>query len=242
MGWAFPILLLFLYFQIGYVLTGQAAAAHAQSWLGPIALDSWIPLVPAFIVFYILGYVLPFTSLFVVKRSRDRAWLFVTLFLIFTVSFLIFRFFPVTMQKTLAEGTDVLSKLTRLHQSHDTDSNCFPSLHVSVNVFIALLLIRKNPKHKFWVVPFTALIVLSTLFVKQHLVVDVVGGIALGWGAHAFYVRALKLPSDIRLATYYVSASTCLFTIGLSWSLVSRILGVLLSLTSQTAGATLPVH
>jgi membrane-associated phospholipid phosphatase len=65
-------------------------------------------------------------------------------------------------------------------QRLDARSNSFPSMHVSVAMLTALYL---YPSLGAVALSFPVLIGLSCLFTKQHYVVDVPAGAALGWAA-----------------------------------------------------------
>jgi membrane-associated phospholipid phosphatase len=67
----------------------------------------------------------------------------------------------------------------------DGAGNTFPSLHVAVSLLGALRL-RHHRGGALWLL-WAGLISLSTLTVKQHFVVDVLGGAAVAWGAHAVF-------------------------------------------------------
>ena len=69
-------------------------------------------------------------------------------------------------------------------QRFDAPSNSFPSMHTSVAMLTALHL---YDRHGMAVFAFPALIGLSCLFTKQHYLVDIPAGAALGWLAHALY-------------------------------------------------------
>lgn len=63
-------------------------------------------------------------------------------------------------------------------QSFDDRSNSFPSMHCSVATLTALHIF---PSLGVAVFAFPGLIALSCLFTKQHFVIDIPAGIALGW-------------------------------------------------------------
>jgi len=69
-------------------------------------------------------------------------------------------------------------------QRFDARSNSFPSMHTSVAMLAALHL---HPHVGTWAWSFPVLIGLSCLFTKQHYVVDVPAGAALGWGTFGLY-------------------------------------------------------
>lgn len=67
---------------------------------------------------------------------------------------------------------------TFVHKS-DPSHITFPSLHVAVTWICCLLL--RNRSGRWRRIVLGVAISLSTLFTKQHLISDVIGGIALAW-------------------------------------------------------------
>lgn len=95
-----------------------------------------------------------------------------------------FLAFPTTNVRPSVEGTGLTALLIRIIYKMDTPTNLFPSIHC----FIAWLGMRyvltaKNLKHKaihgVISVSGTLLVFASTLFTKQHVILDVFGGIAV---------------------------------------------------------------
>ena len=74
------------------------------------------------------------------------------------------------------------TRYLRFVQNLDNGRNCFPSMHNSVAVYVALVLV---PTIGIWSYVFVATIAISTVLVKQHNVLDVVPGLVLGWGIHS---------------------------------------------------------
>ncbi|WP_024302651.1 phosphatase PAP2 family protein [Pseudogulbenkiania sp. MAI-1] len=75
-----------------------------------------------------------------------------------------------------------------LVQRYDAESNSFPSMHTSVAMLTALHLV---PELGLTAFAFPALIGLSCLFTKQHYLVDIPAGAALGWFSYALYAHLL---------------------------------------------------
>ena len=75
-------------------------------------------------------------------------------------------------------------------RSLDTPANCFPSLHVSTCV-LCLAACEAGPLRRFRHVAgvVAVLLVASTLTFKQHFVVDLVGGVALGLASYWIFFR-----------------------------------------------------
>lgn len=154
------------------------------------SLDQLLPLIPFFIIFYMIGYFFPVMyTLFEVSRDQFK-WSFIHYVGILTTSFLIFKLIPVEMTKELATGQDLFSRLTYAQQTLDTSLNNFPSLHVSLNSFTCLLLIKNMKSYlRYIFMILTFLIVVSTVLVKQHLCVDVIGGLFITYIAYQSFSR-----------------------------------------------------
>ncbi len=146
-------------------------------------IDDWIPFIPWFVIFYLLWYVyiavgmLYFT--FVEKEGFRRLIVF-----LYTEIFLCLLFctmFPNghDMRPVLAGRTDLFSNLVKL--IYDADPHCvtvMPSMHVMNAVAITAAVTKsKRLSHKkglvwgCWI--FTFLVALSTVFIKQHSILDV---------------------------------------------------------------------
>jgi membrane-associated phospholipid phosphatase len=188
-------LLIFIYFQLGYLWGMQGAPGRASKVLWWI--DQALPLIPFFIVFYIAGYLYPFAYA-LKEKSDDRFRLALIHYSgILTVSFITFKLFPVQMEKTYATGDGVFEKLTYAMQTFDTIFNNFPSLHVSMNAFTYLItkdLLPKKFSRVFLVL--TISITLSTMLVKQHLLMDVFGGLGVAGIAYYIFLKLESLSSE----------------------------------------------
>jgi membrane-associated phospholipid phosphatase len=79
--------------------------------------------------------------------------------------------------------------------SHDPAGNTFPSLHVAITVLGTRLLWRRMPSGL--LIPWATIICLSTLTVKQHFVVDVIGGALVGLAVHAWVFQAAEGASTL---------------------------------------------
>lgn len=171
------LFLLVVYFFAGYRIIGSLP--HYISIKGSIFLDYMIPLIPFFIVFYLAGYLFVFLPVFIVKNRRQFNKLSLMYFLIITVSFIMFNVLPVELERIWATGSDLFSRITLFQQRIDSRFNNFPSLHVALNMFSFLIVKSKSKKLAGYLFPLFVLIVISTLLVKQHIIIDVAGGIIM---------------------------------------------------------------
>jgi membrane-associated phospholipid phosphatase len=71
----------------------------------------------------------------------------------------------------------------------DPPYNCFPSLHVAHSFVSALTCHRLHRGVGAATLAAAALVGLSTLYTKQHYLLDVVAGVALAFAAHALFLR-----------------------------------------------------
>ena len=72
-------------------------------------------------------------------------------------------------------------------RASDNAGNTFPSIHVATT-WLGALRLRHRRGGVLWLV-WAGLICLSTLTVKQHFIVDVLGGLAVAGGVHALLFR-----------------------------------------------------
>jgi membrane-associated phospholipid phosphatase len=81
---------------------------------------------------------------------------------------------------------NVFTDLVRWIYSNDTATNVLPSIHVFNSVGVCCAIHYSDSLRRYPVIQkgstiLTVLIVLSTMFIKQHSVVDVVSGLALSY-------------------------------------------------------------
>jgi membrane-associated phospholipid phosphatase len=164
------------------------------------SLDSNIPFIPVFILPYIFwyGFILGYLIYFCFKDTKVYVKTLTVIVLGELVSFIIYFFFPTTIPRPLLEDNGVIIDLVRLVYWHDQPYNCFPSIHVLTTFSIILGSIHVKNKHIFHTtfIPIGgSLIIISTLFVKQHGILDVFGSIFLSlimYGIAFYFIRLQK--------------------------------------------------
>ncbi len=168
-------------------------------------LDQYIPFVPGFIVFYLSWFVYVFLAFgyiaFFEKNvefcNRFIIYLFAGMYIFLLISWLLPN--GLRIRPTSLEGDGIFIRLCQLIYSNDTATNVFPSIHCFNSVAICLMA-KNNPSFRnrsvikaicfIW----TVLIVLSTMFVKQHSVYDVAGGVVMGYILYALIVQPMFHP------------------------------------------------
>lgn len=151
------------------------------------SIDSYVPLITFFIIFYILSYPWWYISPFIVAKTNKinfYNW-FLALIICFFICGLTFLIIPTTITRPVIENNNVFDWLTNfiyLKDNPDRPINLFPSYHVLFSWF-CYMGVRKQTNIKLWyrisALIFAILISLSTQFVKQHYIVDLVSAILL---------------------------------------------------------------
>ena len=147
------------------------------------AIDEKIPFLPCFILIYVLAFVQWVAGyVIIVRESKSLCYEILAGDLIAKFfCMVIFLLLPTTMARPEVAGTDVFSWIVRMIYQSDAADNLFPSIHCleSTICLIGALRVKKIGKGYAWFsAVFTILVCLSTLFVKQHVVIDVIGGVA----------------------------------------------------------------
>lgn len=151
------------------------------------ALDDKIPFVQHFIWIYIFWYfMLLAVPYYIAQINKTSFYKYTITFIITTlIAGIIFICFPNTVLRANVQGTDVASKLVKLIYSLDDPGiNCLPSIHCLYSfLFIFSVIDAKNTCHtlmKIAIPVLSILVVLSTLFIKQHVVYDAVAALVIG--------------------------------------------------------------
>lgn len=91
-----------------------------------------------------------------------------------------FLLIPTTMVRPDVTGQDFFSKCVRLLYEADAADNLFPSIHCLESYLLVRVLpwMKNLPAwYRRLTLPASVLVMLSTLFIKQHVIVDVIGAI-----------------------------------------------------------------
>lgn len=176
-------------------------------------LDQYIPFLPVFIIPYLFWFVyiaLPgMYFLFCEREVFCRLMYFGMIGM--TVFLLISYVYPngLAIRPEHLIGESVFIKLTRYVYSVDTSTNVLPSIHVfnSIGIYLAVKdsdNLRKKKGIRYASLTITVLIILSTMFVKQHSVVDVIAGLLLSCVASNLIYggRAIQIWNNFNVVKY----------------------------------------
>ena len=166
--------------------------------------DDWIPFLEGFIVPYLLWffYVAAALFYFLFKNKEEFVRLCMFLFVGMTVFLIISTVYPNGhyLRPDTFERENIFTNLTCMVYEADTPTNLFPSIHVynSIGVNIAILHCHNFKQKKPIRIGSCLLmvsIVLSTVFLKQHSVFDVITGIVFA----AFMYTLVYARSAVRI-------------------------------------------
>jgi membrane-associated phospholipid phosphatase len=151
-------------------------------------IDERIPYWPAWAWIYSFLYYPAIAFLnWTVSSPREFNHVAMSFFILLGGQMAFFVYFPVetpTHWRNINTGRSLSERFMRFVHRFDAPSNCFPSMHVSVAMLTALHAWATLGPLAFL---FPALIAVSCVFTKQHYLVDLPAGAALGWGAYRVF-------------------------------------------------------
>jgi membrane-associated phospholipid phosphatase len=151
----------------------------ARPFYPEIAIDAYIPFVPVFVFGYVLYYAWIFLPVLLLRTRAHFYQAMIGFVLVQLPAVLIFLQYPSQMTRPVIDDNDAASRLVRFLYRMDPGFNLLPSLHVGHSVLVALFFYTFRPRSFWWVAIGVVLIVLSTVLIKQHVVLDVLAGAAL---------------------------------------------------------------
>lgn len=163
------------------------------------ALDRSIPFAPIWIFIYGAVYTFMVLPVLTIRDGRLLRRTAMAYLLVLGVSYFVYVMFPITTKNFrpdyLLLNDAVLWRWgAALEYFCDPPMNCLPSLHLGI-AFIAGFSTWKADRFAGTIaISFAALIGVSTTFVKQHYLIDVVTGVLTALVAYAIFIRSLPRP------------------------------------------------
>lgn len=174
--------------------------AQSVQWLPPhdllSAWDAAIPLKPEWLFVYFGCYVTWVVNfVLMMRRPREEWFRCLSAFLwIGIIGFLIYVFYPTTMPRPEIADDVPLASMMRWMYANDQPLNLLPSLHCSASWLCAIGLYGDSRTPRWYRVASYVIAVAvfcSTVFVRQHCLVDIAAGVAL---AQVAYTGLSRLP------------------------------------------------
>jgi len=166
---------LYLYVPINRTATGGVSLA--------LPLDDYITLAPLWVIPYLGGLAAFLVVLLAAYRFMPGdlfRGLVVSYLIASAVGYTIYLLYPTYVNRPPLASTEGLARWVDFVYSSDRAYNAFPSGHTYGTVIAWLYLWHWQPRLRSLTTILAVLVVLSTVFTKQHVVLDVAGGIVLG--------------------------------------------------------------
>ena len=183
----------FPFYLLGFVLVEQVVEPRYIIWC---PLDDLIPFCEYFIVPYATWFVeLAVIPLLLLKYDRKQYYyLCAVMFTGMTLCLGLYLIFPNGLDlRVEITRQNIFADLVRLIQAVDTPTNVCPSIHVASAMAMDLAICRSVLGQRRWVRMLAnsvlLLICLSTVFLKQHSVIDIFWGVAVTAVLHLVFSR-----------------------------------------------------
>jgi membrane-associated phospholipid phosphatase len=184
------IALQLLYFPINQVVKGGVSTL--------LPIDNYIKLTPIWAVPYLLSiywWVGSIAWAAYKVEFKQFAQFFICLSLAILLSYIIFLVYPTYVTRPQVSGADIFSKLIIFIYGNDRSYNVLPSNHTYTTLIISIFWSRWYPKWRaLWII-FAIVVILSTLFTKQHAILDVIAAsilVVVCYGLSGFLIPKIR--------------------------------------------------
>ncbi len=165
----------------------EAAGLRTHTMATP--LDSLIPFLPGFLIPYVGCFAHWALTFYIVYKTEDGfARLFTAAVMGYIVCFTVYLLWPTTITRPVEAANGVWGFIYGVICASDAPLNLFPSMHCMLAFLCAAASLgcpNAGRAYRAFSCVMLALVCAATVFVKQHYVLDVTGGLALGaavWG------------------------------------------------------------
>jgi membrane-associated phospholipid phosphatase len=193
-GWGLAVSLLLIPAILGTNLIYDGLNHGPNRIFLETALDRALPVVPIFAVPYVslIPYIGVSLIAFLFLRVRVYRSAAITMIVVWFISYAFYFFLQSYIARPDITGTDPFSAMVRTIYRSDQPYNDFPSLHTSLSTIIAIHWWRVDKRIGILAAVWTALIVASTVLIKQHYFADLLGGLILASVTSWLVLRATR--------------------------------------------------
>lgn len=175
---------------VPFYLVIAAVTADRTLFAPELALDRMVPVQPAWAPVYLSYFVFPFLPMLIMRQEELIRRTFLAWLMVWIIGYVCFLIYPTIAPRTdKVDGTGFFAWFLQGVYDGDPPRNCFPSLHVATPFVAALSCGRVHRGVGLAAGGWAWLIALSTLFTKQHYIVDVIAGIILAGAAYVLFLR-----------------------------------------------------
>jgi membrane-associated phospholipid phosphatase len=156
-------------------------------------LDAALPVVRPLVIPYVSLDPLVYFTLIVFLLFRTKIFQSAALAMItaFLVSYLFYFFLQTEVIRPVLTGTDLFTRMIQGVYATDNPFNDFPSLHTSISTLLTIHWFQFGRRAGFVAAVWTALIVASTVLIKQHYLADLLAGLLLAFGISNIYIKLI---------------------------------------------------
>ena len=158
-----------------------------------INMDKQIPFVWWMIVpyyFYYIGLLMPLT----IKNKKFLSKFIQTCLILLLISYTIFIIWPISCAPVMMSVTNnPLNFLYGVVEFEWLKQNAFPSVHVTISMFTALVMGNYKSEYRFFYLFCGFLVFLSTFLAKQHFIFDSLSGLFLSGAGYSYWKNLAKV-------------------------------------------------
>lgn len=185
-----------------------------------MAWDRELPAAPAWSVVYGSLFLAALLPAFIIHQQELLRRTILAFVRVWLVSFAFFLAYPTLGPPRRVAGDGFFAWALRAIYASDVRHNCFPSLHVAQCFVAAFACGRVHRGVGAAAVAWACLVGLSTLFTKQHYVLDVVSGALLACIAYVILLRGYPREAvperDRRLAPALALVAVGIYGLGVA--------------------------
>ena len=189
----FLIVLQLLYFPINQNMGGGITTY--------LPIDSRIPLSPIWAIPYLLSILWWVGAIIwgTFKIDYERFLHFsLCLSLTISISYAVYILFPTYVVRPKIIEKDFLSQLVVFIYGNDKPYNALPSGHTYTTLIISIFWFYWKPKQRFLWIGIAIIVILSTLFTKQHAILDLITAAILVFICYRISGYLFKKTPDLR--------------------------------------------
>ena len=143
--------------------------------------EARLPFLPIFEYLYVLSYMIGFLLIVTVRDYATLRRMLIAFVIALSAAYITYLVFPVYLERPSFEVDSLHTWLLSIEYK-DKPYNHFPSLHVTLSC-LTVHASQVSPRSRVLLHIVVAGIAVSTVFVKQHYIVDALYGYVLAWAA-----------------------------------------------------------
>lgn len=155
-----------------------------------VEFDQKIPFVPEWVWIYLTVYMIYLIPLFGLTERRLLKLVMSSYITVMLICYIFFYLYPVEYPRPDLVVKDFSTWALNLVYKNDRPWNCFPSSHCAMAMMAALVLLEIEWVFGLWGMIVAISIGVSTLFTKQHFILDVIGGFSLSILVYYLYFKS----------------------------------------------------